>query len=538
MNTVLCAQIVWAETKDIIAGSEDTKQMLRELRGHIAALAVVTDGEPFPRRLAWTNADVTADGAALAECIELAKSAIQDPSDPGWCVLIWSGKGADDTGVPADAPSGWTDFPRADLATLGPFVSRGKEVRAYIARRDVKFPVNDFASIVTGSGLSASIRPLIAPVGAPVLRHRGSKFWGYALAAAALVTFVAASAWTLNAGAVAFDTYNIFKLMPESTDCAVSPADLSNAASVTPVEWLTRIEKPAGAKNCAAIWLKAQLQAFATPIEDRWSRWWRETVRSYSFSASTGELSLRRPLGLMMLSMLLLIFSAGVGVLGRPFGILIDPTNKISLTRSQLAAWMVVIVGGWATLALFDIGFSVATLRDLMQVDTDQGHANSVAASLSYPTMNWQLWALLGISLATPGVAALLAQPAPAAKADGAVSDRKAPDVYKNSPADADLSDLVYGETAENQNVVDPARVQYIGFTAVLVATYVYSLLEFCTGIDGLRAIRAVEHHQPIFGSMPAMGDSFVGLLVLTHGTLLLGKYYDHRASAEAAHAG
>lgn len=67
----------------------------------------------------------------------------------------------------------------------------------------------------------------------------------------------------------------------------------------------------------------------------------------------------------------------------------------------------------------------------------------------------------------------------------------------------------------------------------MLIATYLYSLLEFSSGIDGLRALRTFDLNQPIFGSMPALGDTFLSLLLLTHGTLLIGKYYDGRAVAD-----
>lgn len=401
-----CAQIVWAETSEITANSDDTKGMLRELRGHIAAIAIATEGAAFAPPEAWNTAKLSTDDlVGVAECVELATKAVKE-SPQAWRVLIWSGEGSETAPVPPDAPYGWSALPRLDLAILGPFLTKGTQVQAFLAPGTAPPPLGSFVSVVTGTGVPSGSRSLRSPKERQFRsRRRGNKIVGYALAAASLTTFVMAAAWTLNVGAVSHAACSYFKAAPEAAQCQIANLPPSQATA-TPPEWATRTEKPAGTVDCAAAWRKAQDAAFAAPIEDRWTNWWRSVVHDYSYSSTTGELSLRRPLGLMMGSMLLLIFSAGFGVLGRASGILIDPSNRISLTRSQLAAWMVVLIAGWATLALFNMGFSVQSLRDLVQMDPGGSISEKLAATLSYPRLDWQLWALLGISVATPGLAA------------------------------------------------------------------------------------------------------------------------------------
>jgi hypothetical protein len=67
--------------------------------------------------------------------------------------------------------------------------------------------------------------------------------------------------------------------------------------------------------------------------------------------------SLRMPTLLMMASIVLLAVSAGLGVLGRPLGLFIDKRNRMSLTRMQFAVWLIILVGGLASYALYNVGF-------------------------------------------------------------------------------------------------------------------------------------------------------------------------------------
>jgi hypothetical protein len=247
----------------------------------------------------------------------------------------------------------------------------------------------------------------------------------------------------------------------------------------------------------------------------------------------------------MMIALLLLIIAAGLGVMGRPLGILIDPRNRMSLTRAQLAVWTVILLGGWATFGLFNVGFAATDIRDLGQMAFHEGQAalgdsnvNTSAGGpltdlaqrlFAFPSMDWALWALLGITIGTSALSALMLRPSgpPVNLKDG--PQEKPTIVLENPrPDDATLADLVYGETSESENVVDANRVQYVGITAVLAGSYAHELFQSGLAIDGLRAVRAVELTAPIFAAMPPISPSFLSLLVVSHGALLLGKYYQN----------
>lgn len=93
-------------------------------------------------------------------------------------------------------------------------------------------------------------------------------------------------------------------------------------------------------------------------------------------------------------------------------------------------------------------------------------------------------------------------------------------------PKDAALADLVYGETEEDDGVVDATRVQTVALTGVLAAIYANLVLEAAERIGGLSATSAVNAGAQVFANMPPVGATFLWLLGLSHGTLIAGKLF------------
>ena len=241
----------------------------------------------------------------------------------------------------------------------------------------------------------------------------------------------------------------------------------------------------------------------------------------------------------MMASFVLLAIAAGLGVLGRPLGLFIDNRNRLSLTRIQFAIWLVILMGGVASYALFNVGFwaedlnrihgGLAYLGDAGKVDQKlAGWSDKLSNLLDFlPKMDAALWALIGITGATTFISSLLVQTNATPGQGGAVVPTRQTRVVSNpNPKDAALADLVYGETEEDAGVVDATRVQTIALTGVLAALYVNLVLEAAGRIGGLTAVEAVNTGTQVFASMPPVGATFLWLLGLSHGTLIAGKLF------------
>jgi hypothetical protein len=559
VQELTCAQIVWAETKDIAANTEDSKRMLRELRAHIAALAVEGEGAGLPNRAPLPVDGEPATRDAVQDCLSVANAAVAATRVlPASRILIWYGAADSPTpqSSPAKPPSPWDKINPALLTPLGPFSAGDQRIRAFLCAPPDAESLKPFISIVSGAGLPASMRTVVSKAATHKTVADKARLWGYICAATSLLLFIIAAAWALNVGSVARTTYDVFRAQAQTGCGPVIPATGALSNFTLPADWLT---KPSDIydghtpidlskrQDCAGKWAFAQREVFrGTDDADAWTGMWRSLVRH--LSATPGQLSLRLPMAGVMISLLLLIIAAGLGVLGRPLGILIDPRNRMSLTRAQLALWTIILIGGWATLGLFNIGFSATDFRNMGQLVFDEARrlqdATGAASPIEelakrlfvFPSMDWPLWALLGISIGSPALSALILRPGlgDASKINAMEQPKRNVVLTKQDPDDAELSDLVYGETADNENVVDATRVQHVGITAVLAAAYTHELFQSGLAIDGLRAVRAVELPAPVFASLPPISETFLALLVITHGALLIGKYYQGSGMARS----
>ncbi|WSG73669.1 hypothetical protein U8P80_20000 [Rhizobium beringeri] len=241
----------------------------------------------------------------------------------------------------------------------------------------------------------------------------------------------------------------------------------------------------------------------------------------------------------MMTSIVLLAASVGLGVLGRPFGLFIDKRNRMSLTRIQFAIWLTILMGGLTTYALFNVGFwaeDLNRIREGLAYMTNAGKddqnlagwASKLTNLLEFlPSMDLALWALIGISGGTAIVSSFIVQPSTQGTSGAAgtvMPARKTRIISNPDPKDAQLADLVYGETVEDDGVVDPTRVQAVVVTGVLAAIYINLALQAADRIGGLTSGQAFNSATQVFTSMPPAGATFLWLLGLSHGTLLGGK--------------
>jgi hypothetical protein len=212
-----------------------------------------------------------------------------------------------------------------------------------------------------------------------------------------------------------------------------------------------------------------------------------------------------------------LCVTVGIQVNGRPDGILIDDRNRISLERTQWVAWLIVLLGGYFTAAMWNVTHGAA-----------------------FPTMQTDLFALLGIVSVSPVISNVIVdnkknqapQPAagggltaqPASPATGgtvappeqltAGDDPQRVGVMdaNKSPYEASWSDLYLGEEVANRYVVDISRLQKLVITAILVLAY------------GVYLWRLFGPSAAADLNMPLAGRDFLALIGISHGAYLASK--------------
>jgi hypothetical protein len=209
---------------------------------------------------------------------------------------------------------------------------------------------------------------------------------------------------------------------------------------------------------------------------------------------------------------------AGWMVNGRVDGILIDDRNRVSLSRLQWVAWFIVLLGGYYVGAVWNVGY----------LDWKaQGH---------FPTMQPDLWALLGIVSASAVASSLIVgnkksqdgrrstgQAAAASVAPAPAPVPGHPDqagrIDRNvTPSEASWADLFLGEEVTNRDVVDVSRLQKLFITVLLLVTYIRLLWTALGNPDSVTGM-----------NMPNVADDqgnhgFLWLLGISHAAYLAYK--------------
>lgn len=534
MDAVSRTMVVWAETKDLLVPDQGDPSTLSALRRHIAAIATEAEQSfsnfgPLPAR------DDQLYGRDVIDCAAAAEAAVQKDM-ANLRVIVWPS--ADGKTLNSDEmklPPPWDTAPPDTSKLIGRFRVDTREVSAFsrpVAGEDAP----RFVSLVTGTGLPSGVG-----VYAPRASRRrpvsaGATKGAFWLAMVMLALFTAACVWSLSVGGATRSAQRLFAAsMSGKCATAIDPGSVATLYGA-PAAWLPTISGPG---ECQKAWQTATTGALDTANRDWWSalkRW----LANWTVSDQGGAFSLRMPTLLMMLSLVILTIASGLGVLGRPLGLFIDKRNRMSLTRVQFAVWLVILIGGLASYALFNIGFwaedtsriqeGLAYINNAGKTDRNlTGWSDKLSALMEFlPKMDAALWALIGISAGTTVVSSVLTggSAVPGSASAGAVVPRRTRILTNPDPKDAAIADLVYGETEEDDGVVDSTRVQTVALTGVLAAIYANLVLETAERIGGLSAVNAVNAGSQVFPSMPPVGSTFLWLLGLSHATLIGGKLF------------
>jgi hypothetical protein len=227
---------------------------------------------------------------------------------------------------------------------------------------------------------------------------------------------------------------------------------------------------------------------------------------------------------LIMAFMVLLLLVLGIAITKNPLGILINDRNLMSLSRFQMVAWTVVVLGAYFT-------FAMVRIRALTEGSLN---GQPITDPLNI-TIDWHLWAMLGISTTSLVGAPLILStkkdktPDPSATQQAAqmlnepeqnINSNKQGTLYANANiSDARLTDMFQGDELTNTAQIDLAKVQMFYFTIIAVVCFFVMVLKQLVTANGN------------FGALPLLPDGFVAILGISHGGYLTSKSINHTKS-------
>jgi hypothetical protein len=225
-----------------------------------------------------------------------------------------------------------------------------------------------------------------------------------------------------------------------------------------------------------------------------------------------------------------LLIALGLGTKGRLTGIWIDTRNRVSLARAQVTLWTLVVLSGYFTISMFNVGFAVSL-----------GWPPDLSSYVAFPSMPPSIWTALGISVASPMISRLLLTSKDTDVALDVAGEPRALDkrgllfqgtessgLDKNEFAsEASLADLFMGEENANSDTVDVARLQNVLITIMLVSSYFLFLAELMSGIRMESILDAGK--VALFDALPNLGATFTSLLGVSHATYLVTKAHNSK---------
>ncbi len=198
----------------------------------------------------------------------------------------------------------------------------------------------------------------------------------------------------------------------------------------------------------------------------------------------------------------------GMATNGKPYGVLIDETNSISLSRFQLVIWSIVLLSALLCAGIFNT--ATGPYKPPLEM---MGPLDIVIPP--------EIWALLGL-----GTFTAIAGPA-IARSRLLKSEIVA---LARSPKSSDLIVDPFEEAkAGNSPPADIAMVQLLALTMLLVVIYVLALYNIFDVMVG-------DSKQPI-SAFPGISEGFLALLGISHTAFLANKISKGRVGAVRANA-
>ncbi len=217
---------------------------------------------------------------------------------------------------------------------------------------------------------------------------------------------------------------------------------------------------------------------------------------------------------------LFFIYCAGHATVGSPLGLLIDNRNVLSLSRTQIACWTILLFPAIITAALWNN--SVGNVEPLQ---------------FQIPS---ELWILMGISTASFVASPLVLDNKKKERISLKELDKTKKDligrdaaadagdvghngalVVNRRPDQARFLDLITGEETGNAARMDLSRVQMLFLTVSVLAAYAAALWRMFGALDG----QSVE-------AFPSLDDSLLAMIGISHAGYIAFKAAPHSSKA------
>jgi hypothetical protein len=198
-------------------------------------------------------------------------------------------------------------------------------------------------------------------------------------------------------------------------------------------------------------------------------------------------------------------------LVGRPFGILINEQNLMSLSRFQLLGWTVLILGAYLTYVFQRLR---AADPQALGVEVDK-----------------MLWALMGLSTTSLVGSAAISSVKSGQQPDGDSANRTAAitqeqpktvldnsrgTLYANSTKeDAQFTDLFEGDEVGNAAHVSLGKLQLFYVTMIIFAAY------------GVVVLKSLRPHADL-SRLPTLPEGVIALLGISHAGYLSTKAANH----------
>ncbi len=171
------------------------------------------------------------------------------------------------------------------------------------------------------------------------------------------------------------------------------------------------------------------------------------------------------------------------------FGFLMDERNKFSLSRLQFIMWVLLILSGFLSGALWNI----------LKGQTDP---LSIA-------VNPEIWIILGIATISMVASPLIKSSKEGSRRSGTIQVMKSRD-------DAKLGDILMGEEEGNFFTIDIAKIQLLFFTMILIAAYAIMLFQAFIVLNFDIPVRVAQ--------LPTIDQSVITLFGISHAGYLMSK--------------
>jgi hypothetical protein len=207
---------------------------------------------------------------------------------------------------------------------------------------------------------------------------------------------------------------------------------------------------------------------------------------------------------IFMVLMGITIVLLGHGITGEFDGFLIDPRNKMSLSRLQLILWTIVVLPAFLAAAVFNFGASV---EDPLNI-----------------TVPPEVWGLLGISAGSLVGSGIIksgrddadpeevAQTKQAPNPVAALTPRKNLQDVNAKPEQASVSDLFKGELVGSEDHLEVGKVQMFFFTLLVIFAY------------GKAIAAHFDNAGQEITALPALSAGMLALLAISHAGYLANK--------------